>query len=294
MQEVAQYAKEGGRSALLIGDAAKVSARRSVLERYIGPFVDAVLTSKGLIIDDGSREKLLIEGARALKQIAAQLERNAHGDYTPDPRAARFPKWDDPAPAESQGVSITDVFEGWTREARALGRTEKTVSEYRSVIRGFRAFLGHDSANRVSPDDIIRWKDKRLADGRSAKTVKDSDLSALKSVFGWAEQNRLLSSNPAKGISLKLGKSRQVRPKYFTDEEALAILRAALSYRPSKQEHPKTAAAKRWAPWLLAYTGARVGEVLQLRRQDVRRVGLATLTFTPEAGTTKNKEYREV
>ena len=62
------------------------------------------------------------------------------------------------------------------------------MKEYQSVITRFIDLLGHDDAQLVSPADVVRWKDKRLADGRAAKTVKDVDLSALKSVFGWAER----------------------------------------------------------------------------------------------------------
>jgi hypothetical protein len=34
-------------------------------------------------------------------------------------------------------------------------------------------------------------------------------------------------------------------------------------------EAPKLAAAKRWVPWLCAFTGARVGEMLQLRKAEI-------------------------
>jgi integrase len=56
-----------------------------------------------------------------------------------------------------------------------------------------------------------------------------------------------------------------------------------------------SAAAKHWAPWLCAYTGARVGEIVQLRKHDVRLAnGVWFITITPEAGTVKDKEAREV
>lgn len=51
------------------------------------------------------------------------------------------------------------------------------------------------------------------------------------------------------------------------------------------REAPKLAAAKRWVPWLCAFTGARVGEMIQIRKEDVRREGkLWMLHVTPEAG----------
>jgi integrase len=65
---------------------------------------------------------------------------------------------------------------------------------------------------------------------------------------------------------------------------------------------PETAAAYRWVPWLCAYTGARVGEITQLRKQDLRQVSPAegggaalwVITITPEAGTVKTNAAREV
>src|SRR5690606_12699279 len=70
---------------------------------------------------------------------------------------------------------------------------------------------------------------------------------------------------------------------------------ASEGYRPRGKENPKTTAAKRWIPWLLAYTGARVGEMAQLRREDVfQEDGRWIMRLTPEAGTVKTGEYRDV
>jgi integrase len=129
----------------------------------------------------------------------------------------------------------------------------------------------------------------------SPKTVKDVDLSALKSVFGWGADNLHLHSNPAAGVELKLGKAMKGRPKGYSDDEAILILPAANAYRRTGRELETTAAAKRWAPWLCAFTGDRVSEVLQLRREDVRREGVPWVAkITPEAGSVKNKEFRDV
>jgi integrase len=130
----------------------------------------------------------------------------------------------------------------------------------------------------------------------SLKTVRDTDIAALRSVFGWVVANRRIGSNPADGLKLKSAKAVRTRAKGFTAEEAKALLRQASGYVASAREHAKTAAAKRWAPWLCAYTGARVGEIVQLRRQDVRLRddGVWIINITPEAGTVKDKEAREV
>ena len=84
--------------------------------------------------------------------------------------------------------------------------------------------------------------------------------------------NRKLPSDPVTGITIKLGKQARLRGKGFTDAEAKAILSAALRLTRGG-ETAGTFAAKRWVPWLAAYTGARVGELAQLRKQGVTREG---------------------
>ena len=114
-------------------------------------------------------------------------------------------------------------------------------------------------------------------------------------MFGWAVKNRKLPSNPAAGISIAIAAKVRTRAKGFTDVEAAAILKHALQYKPSKAEFARTAAAKRWVPWLCAYTGARVGEMVQLRKEDIHREGRVYIVrITPEAGTVKGRRYREV
>lgn len=160
----------------------------------------------------------------------------------------------------------------------------------------FGDFLGHDDASRISNDDVQRFKEHRHEQGASIKTVRDSDISALKSVLGWAVGNARLKDNPAANIRMMVAKQPKVRELAFTDEEAKAILRHARNYRPAnRNETAKVAAAKRWVPWICAYSGARVGEIVQLRKRDVERgESYSVITITPEAGTVKTKEARQV
>ncbi|HEX9463343.1 MAG TPA: tyrosine-type recombinase/integrase [Alphaproteobacteria bacterium] len=195
------------------------------------------------------------------------------------------------------------MLDGWAKEASAAGKaSESTREAYTRTVRKLIAFLGYDEANRVRPEDIVAFKDARLAEinprtGKavSAKTVNDGDLSGLKTVFGWGVKNRKVTVNPAAGITIAVAEKPKVRPKGFTDTEAAAILRHARNYKPGKAEYPKTSAAKKWTPWLCAYTGARIGEMVQLRKNDLRREGKVWLIrITPEAGTVKGRRMREV
>ena len=103
-----------------------------------------------------------------------------------------------------------------------------------------------------------------------------------------------MSINPAEGLTIKTSKPRKLRAKGFSDKEAAPILNHAKNFKAGG-EAPKLVAAKRWVPWLCAFTGARVGEMLQLRKQDVRREGKHwVVCITPEAGPVKTDEAREV
>ena len=280
------------------------------LEQHLGPLVDRLLLAKGIgRVDATARPVVLFEFWRALRDALESRRRNAAGDYSPDPKAERFPEWQQPQRDQSvdhrrgkrAAVSLTGLVEQWWTEAKSSGRKPSTRQSYRNSMAAFVAFLKHDDAARVSPEDVIGFKDHRLASthprtGRriSAKTVKDSDLAGLKTVFGWAVTNRKLPSNPAAGITIKVGRKRKVRSLGFTQEEAEAILRAALTLKPGGAK-PWTFAAKRWVPWLMAYSGARVGELAQLRKQDVRQSGTHwVITITPDAGTVKTDMAREI
>jgi integrase len=283
--------------------------RLVALERRYGYLVDRVLSRHALSIDRDSYERLLLESTRSLTQATFQLLKHAESDFTPDPEANRFPAFTPPertavplpAPAPLSSSTLTGLVDAWWIEAKATGRKPSTFESYRNTMLKFVKHLGHNDASKVTPEDVIAFKDARLAEinprnGKpiSPKTVKGSDLAGLKVVFDWAVANRKMSSNPATDVTLKLGKERRTRIKGFTDTEAATILRHARDHKRGK-ERPTTFAAKRWVPWLCAYTGARVGEVAQLRKQDVRQeAGRWIIHISPDAGTVKTDEARDV
>jgi integrase len=275
------------------------------LEKWYGETVDELLRRKGLRVDAASRERLLLATSDALRQAIQYLRRNAEGDYRPDPDAERFPPWkpkgSQPKKLAADSISLEDVLARWWKEAEAAGLSPKTYEAYSGVVRRFVKHLGHSRPQDVSPEDVIAYKDARLEEvnprtGKtiSTKTIKDTDLAALKTLFGWAQVNRIVETNPAKGITLKVRRKPQLRERGFTDEEAERLLTAALTLKQGR-ESDEIYLAKRWVPILCAYTGARVGEMVQLRKQDLRQVGdLWIITITPEAGTTKSGNARQV
>lgn len=263
------------------------------LENRFGLLADWVLIRHRVRLAQSHRRRFLQLIGTASLDAGWQLKRNAAGDYTPDPKAQRFPRIDSIAAIKPK-QTITGLLELWWREAKATGRSQNTYDAYKGAIERLVKHLGHDDADRVTEEDMLAFKDARLK-VVSAKTLKDGDLPGIKSVFGWAVDNRKLPLNPADVVKVKAEKKIRSRSKGFTDQEAGAIFDACIGYIQKPKEDPRTAAAKRWAPLIAAYTGCRIAEALQLRKEDVREeAGHHIFDLNPLAGSIKSGTYRLV
>jgi integrase len=240
--------------------------------RAVQPDVDELLRAEGLSLDGDSYERLGEQIFYNEIRLAYALMNRAEGDYSPDAWLEKVPSWQSPTeqagtgrPGDSpnvkpgRGTSWSSVLDAWAAEP---GRRERTIYEWRRVIGPLVEHLGHDDAERVSKSDLIGWRDVLLASGKAAKTVKNH-IDVVGALYKSALDNERLrrSDNPAKGVRVA---GRQIRPKErlpFTDEEAALILQAA------RREE----GVKRWVPWLLAFTGARLDEVCQAYTSDIRK-----------------------
>jgi integrase len=255
--------------------------------------------AKGLVLDPPSQRRLVDQVCELYRSFCHLMIRRCEGDWTPDSTAERLPAWTSPGATSppKPSVTITELLEGYVAERKPAPATVKAWTRF---IAHLVKFLGSDNAAVVSPDDALRWKDSLLqtpkADGasRSAKTVRDTYLAAARTVFAWGAENRRIGVNPFSGIKVRGPKRERLRGPGLTDQEAETILLAALR-PPSSRLSPRYALAVRWVPWLCAYTGARVGEMTQLRKQDVAfDDGVWTVRITPEAGTVKTGKARVV
>jgi len=303
-KQLVHMAFEGNAGPLQIGERAQLVAS---LDAVFGGFADFLLSRRSLVTDKGSREKLLFETGKAIALAAERLERLSQGDYSSDQTIHRFPSWVDASPKSqspvtSSSYSLDRLLSDWWAEAKALGKSDSTYNAYARAIALLREFLKHNDATRVSEEDLTRFKDycftlsnPRTGKPLTAKTIKDSYFAGLKSLFGWATENKKLPVNPAVSVKIRSAKKIRTRDKDFTPTEAAKILFAAKTYTSSAREFASTKAAKRWVPWICAYTGARVGEIIQLRKKDISvEEGINVLLITPEAGTVKTGEARKV
>jgi integrase len=123
--------------------------------------------------------------------------------------------------------------------------------------------------------------------------VRDVWVVAARTVFAWAVERKHAKQNPFKTVSVSVPRKQVSRAhKAFNADEVKIILRAALAITDTAKAR---AATRRWVPWLCAYTGARVGEITQLRGLDVtEQEGVPVINITPEAGTVKTGRGRMV
>ncbi|WP_457106331.1 DUF6538 domain-containing protein [Methylobacterium sp. P5_C11] len=182
-----------------------------------------------------------------------------------------------PSPVAITGPTLTvgDLFDRWATD-RADKRAPNTIKRYRGSIRSFEAFISGRDARTLSGDDVFAWAvHRRDREGISPRAINKNDLVAVSSVFRWGvgrSSGQMLSSNPAAGISLDEPRIVLQRERTFRDRETVAILSAALGVTPDTR-NPTRGAARRWCPWLAAYSGARIAELTNLHREDIRTEG---------------------
>jgi integrase len=240
--------------------------------------VDDFIVRQNLTIDRQSREKLLQEIAIAVLRATDTLERRSRGDFGPDENVSRFPSWAPPiSPAPINGVSLNDLFDGWVREGTP---SQSTIEQWRKYVDTFAQFIGHQDASRVAKADVLKWKEHLLEIGNTAKTIGGSKLAALGVIYKWGIENDRVSFDPTRGVKVRRGKKAGEKMGGFTFKEAETILNAA-----SSSSDP----ACHWVPMLCAQSGARVGEVCQLRVEDIgNENGIWFMDIRADAGSVKN------
>ena len=247
------------------------------------------LAGKGIALTNEARDLFLDCVQDELLAALRLLERRAEGDFGADPRPQRFPKFSPKSTATCSGRTCWDLFEAWVKLKKPA---ISTVNRWRTVFLNLQSAFPDRSADTISEQEAKDWADRLIGPGRSARTVSDIWVMGARTVYRWAVRERLATTNPFAAVTVTVPKKAEVRGKAFTPDEARAILKAA---RNVTDLQTPSRAARRWVPWLCAYSGARCGELAQLRGIDIERHGpLVAMRITPDAGTTKTNKPRTV
>jgi hypothetical protein len=149
------------------------------------------------------------------------------------------------------------LFDSYAEEAQL---SPATVKRWAPLIERFTAHLGHTDARVVARQDVVAWKDSLLKEDISTLTIRDAHLASVRATLQFGVDQSQLETNAAAGVRVRVRKALQEREKGFDADEAAIILGATLR-KPSTNASPETVAARRWIPWICAYTGARVNEI---------------------------------
>ncbi|GAA4004294.1 tyrosine-type recombinase/integrase [Comamonas faecalis] len=177
--------------------------------------------------------------------------------------------------------TIRAVFDRW-RQSGAAPRSGDSVAAYGRAVAQFEGqhpALPLDAFTGDLGDSYRAWL---LANCRTPKTARDR-LTALKSLLKYAaERLEWMPRQPWRGLDIKAPTTDKRRP--WTVEELKALFHTPLFQAGALPESPNGGReAAYWLPLLGIYTGARLGELCQLRLTDVQEVeGIPVLVLTDE------------
>jgi len=245
------------------------------------------LAAKNLTLNQEAHVRFLDWLYDDLAAALRLLMRREQGDYSADKYPDRFPKADQ---SSDGGMKPVELFNRWAEERKpAYG----TMESWGYVFAALQEKFTGRSAGSITSEEAREWVRGLITSERSAHTVKKTYLNAGKTVFGWALEHKLVPRNAFADVKVTVPKRKQLREtQAFRPSEWRVVLGASLK---ATETTTPDAAARRWVPWLCAYSGARVGEIAQLRKEDVIELeGLPALRITPEAGTVKGGRSRVV
>jgi integrase len=220
------------------------------------------------------------------------LQRRAVGDFGHDGHAQTFPEYRKREPALS-GLGKT-CFELFGAYVKAVKPAASTVGRWRVIFTTLDKHLGAQQIDAFSSEEAQRWAASLVTGKRGERTVSDIWVTAARTVLAWALKQKLIAANPFADVSIQVPRKVHNREdgKAFSASEQQVILNAALAITDTTSAFK---AACRWAPWLCAYSGARAGEITQLRGQDIeQRDGFVAMKITPDAGAVKGSMPRTV
>jgi integrase len=252
--------------------------------------IDDFVASCGFSPDTSSPEyrtlslRLLKEYRLASKASAARQS----GEVVETPKVSE----------EVAALTVTGLFDCF-EAAKGSRLGQRTMRGYRQKLQSFADFVGDKDARSLTDDDVYDWAAHREKEDQvQPHIIQKNDVAAVSSVFAWASSKlggRLVPTNIAKDVDLQAQEPTRDREPFFMVEEVRKILEVARTAADDTKIHDARRNARRWCPWLCAYSGARITEATQLRREDFfEEHGTWFFRITPAAGSVKTRTSRRV
>lgn len=236
-------------------------------------------------------------------EIAQREGRFGHQPSSPVVQAGLKAK----AELASAGQEFMTLFERYAAQRQAEGRKRSDgINQDRKVVQSFADFIGADrSVRSITPAEVREWRDALAAlppsyakakayAGLSMKeaasrakcagvrplspTTVNKYLSTVSPFLGWCVTNAYAERNPCDGLFYDIQKGKNPRPPFSTDQLRVIFSSALFTgFLRDGQEHtPGDQTADDWRYWIplvCLFTGARIGEIAQLRVEDIQVEG---------------------
>lgn len=271
---------------------------------------DAAVDDLGLdLAPDSDAYVKLCEYLSSARHAALHTSyRVAHGEVAAEPEdgiVARARRRS--AEKAKAGETLAQLFEKWAAERLAKGeKRADTVNQDRKIIEQFSAFVGEARAiSTITPQEVFEYREalrdlppkwashkalkrlgmrdaavkaRELALPRVAFTTINKHLSTISPLYKWlAGQPAWVGlKNPCDGLFHDKVKGKNPRPP-FTTTVLNKILRSSL-FTGFLSDGDEGSAGnqhaddwRKWIPLVCMFTGARIGEIAQLRIGDIRQ-----------------------
>ena len=243
-----------------------------------------------------------MENVERLKPLLIQARKEAIEDVE-HARAGEYKKIADLSvipPRTTPALDFIKAFEEYAEKGGLKGgKFGPTAKRWRPKIKAFCNFMEHRDLKRMTTADGYDWIDELMAKKIAPKSIKDVWIAALSATAGFMVERRKLDQNPflrmkvrddkSKGKENATGETQLPPRKGFTPAEASLILTATVA-TPSHLISLEMKAARRWLPWLCAYSGARVNELTSLHPSDISEAakGIHCMVIKPSLEKTAN------
>ena len=201
-------------------------------------------------------------------------------------------------------LSFQKLFEEFLAYKRSA-LTQKQYSNYCTDFPIFLHFIGNQPINKIARRDIkqclqacLKFPKRNIKPykGKSIAELADMDVpevdwlapksvdgyrKLLQGIFAYAKEQEYIQLSPAVDLNLDLKITK--KKASFSTSEVIKLLNAALTLIDKNEN-------RKWMVLLGAYTGARLGEIAQLRKVDFKvdaDSNIKYLRITSDAGAVK-------
>lgn len=205
----------------------------------------------------------LRECLKAYRKAWQAANQRSLGEVIETPKPAALPQ-----PTAEQSMRLRDVFKRWKGVKK---RSEDSIRACERALALFEERTGNppvQAITRAQGDDFRAWLQTL---GTSSKTAHDR-ITWVKSLLVYAYRDlELIPRQPWEGIDIEHRTEKPRKPWSESELQAFFSLPLFTCYELPKPNFKNGGDAAYWIPLLGLFTGARVGELCQLRPEDVEQ-----------------------